>query len=79
VGTISTTEELKLSTLWHAFRLPHKGTKLTVGGRALTKHLQRDSTFSWGIEIKGTPEQINAKSDFLLQEIFDNVAWFNIY
>jgi hypothetical protein len=69
-------------TLIRTFNALHCPTaKLTVGARALSKHLGRDGThFFWGRQLHGSEESKNAQAAQLLeQRILPAVCWRNVY
>ena len=52
---------------------------LTVGARAMTKHVQRASGSYWG-SINGLNEkQRNDQANFKIRQILDEVVWINIH
>lgn len=79
VGTDLTAVPPERDILVASFNAYHKGTNLTVGGRALTKHIHRNGNMFWGTSLTGGPEKINKRANEVLDHILDNVAWCNIY
>ncbi|MEK7484608.1 MAG: hypothetical protein AABZ60_09800 [Planctomycetota bacterium] len=51
---------------------------LTVGARALTKHVHRSPDQFWG-EIKGSTEEKNKLSLHKISTILDQTTWWNIF
>lgn len=51
---------------------------LTVGARALTKHVHRAPDKFWG-EIKGSTEEKNALAIHKISTILDQTTWWNIF
>ena len=78
VGTVDN-ELPERTELIRTFNVPYKEAGLTAGGRALTKHVHRDSSEFWGGQIKGGVAAINARANALLDIILDNIGWYNIY
>lgn len=52
--------------------------KLSVGGKALSKHAHRCSSKFWG-EAKGPELEKNKQAAELLDKILDNATWINIH
>lgn len=71
------------SALLAAFRVPHEaGQVLTVGARALAKHIHRDETESWwggGGELKGTQAAKNAQAETVIARVLDGAVWCNVH
>jgi hypothetical protein len=58
---------------------PHTdGDRLTVAGRALTKHVHRSPEAFWG-EVTGSAEEKNAAALKVLKRILDNPTWWNVF
>jgi hypothetical protein len=52
--------------------------KLTVAGRALTKHVHRSAEAFWG-EVKGSVEEKNALAVHVLERILADPTWWNVF
>src|SRR5262245_3315281 len=61
-----------------ANKLHADGDKLTVAGRALTKHVHRSPEAFWG-EVTGSAEEKNAAALKVLNRILDNPTWWNVF
>jgi hypothetical protein len=55
----------------------YKG-QLSVGARALTKHLQRTGLAFWG-ELTGTEEEKSQTAQRLLRTVLENTTWWNVF
>ena len=54
------------------------GSRLTVGAKALTKHIPRDSTSHWG-SPGGSEEDLVSRAEEHLRNILQNPAWVNLH
>jgi hypothetical protein len=63
--------------LLRAAAQPYKG-QLSVGARALTKHLQRSGLGYWG-ELTGNDEAKNQRAHQVLQAVLENATWWNVF
>ena len=72
---------LHVSQLVASFSALHcQGAKLTVGARALAKHVHRDETQSWwGQPLSGSEGQKNALADAVLCRVLHSASWLNIH
>ena len=66
------------SQLMVAFNEKHKGQKMTVGGRAFSKHSIRDSAKFWGV-CTGKDDYINDEAVRCLERIIACAAWNNVF
>ncbi len=65
--------------LMAAANRPHaEGERLTVAGRALTKHVHRSAEAFWGV-VKGSAEEKNAAAVRVLDRILDGATWWNVF
>jgi hypothetical protein len=55
----------------------YKG-QLSVGARALTKHLQRTRLTFWG-ELAGNEEEKSRTAQQLIQTVLRNATWWNVF
>mmetsp|Transcript_10949 Transcript_10949/g.21424 ORF Transcript_10949/g.21424 Transcript_10949/m.21424 type:complete len:279 (+) Transcript_10949:68-904(+) len=55
-----------------------KGSNLTVGARALTKHCHRSSEGFWG-KIRGTEETLNQQALGVMNRLLNNCVWVNLH
>lgn len=68
------------SIIIEAFNKKHKqGANLTVGARALSKHVHRDQSNGWWGELKGSEQAKNEQSLKILNRILNDAAWINIH
>lgn len=65
------------SALLVAAQMPHLGDKLTVAGRALTKHSHRNDAF-WG-PVAGSSEEKNAAALAVVLHLLDEQTWWNVF
>lgn len=56
-----------------------KNNRLTVGGRALSKHSHRDASTSWWGVCTGTEKQKNTNANKILVKIFSSIGWLNLH
>lgn len=72
-----------LQQLWTSFHQPHcPGQILTVGARALSKHISRDETMTyWGSPntYNGSPGKKNAMADANLARLLSTAVWINTH
>jgi hypothetical protein len=52
--------------------------RLTVAGRALTKHVHRSPEAFWG-EVRGSAEEKNTAAVNVINRILDNPTWWNVF
>lgn len=55
----------------------HSG-KLSVGARALTKHLQRNEEAFWG-DLRGSEDQKTETAQTLIQSVLQGATWWNVF
>ncbi|KAL0220761.1 hypothetical protein RCL1_000615 [Eukaryota sp. TZLM3-RCL] len=56
-----------------------KKTRLTIAGRALTKHFVRDSSKSFWNSTQGSDEKKNQNAIFTVERILSDPTWINIH
>lgn len=60
--------------------LHHPSAKISVGARALSKHLGRDTSVKfWGSCLHGSEESKNAQAAVVLQTLLNDVVWRNVH
>lgn len=68
-----------LDQLLESAARPHTpGERLSVAGRALTKHVSRSTGSFWG-EVTGSGEAINEQATELIRKIIAGVTWWNVF
>lgn len=81
-GTIPDAIPPPKSTLLSSFMLPYKpnvkASTLTVGARALTKHVDRCSDRSWG-NIKGSDSDKNKFAMDVISDLIAHSHWLNVH
>lgn len=72
---------LSLDEQRRAFHALHCATaKLSVGARALSKHIGRDTTVRyWGLQLNGSEESKNAQASLVIEKILANAVWSNVH
>jgi hypothetical protein len=63
--------------LLRASARPYRG-RLSVGARALTKHLQRTRLAFWG-ELTGDEEEKSRTAQQLLRTVLQKATWWNVF
>lgn len=53
-------------------------SKITVGARALTKHVNRNTGEYWG-EVRGSEEKKNETARNIIEKILSNTTWWNVF
>ncbi|KAJ3272268.1 hypothetical protein HDV01_005807 [Terramyces sp. JEL0728] len=81
VGSIDTMFPPSLNQLLDAFEQPHSpADTLTVGSRALSKHVHRSSSGWYGVtRYSGTRDEKNQAAVQLIRRMIDNAVWLNIH
>ena len=80
--TVGSTENFPpdKTVLIKSFNKKHNpNANLTVGARALSKHVHRDHSAGWWGELKGSEEEKNEQSLKVLFRILNDAAWINIH
>lgn len=71
-----------IGELIHAFRSKNDvkgGARLSVGGRALTKHCKRSKDGWWGNGLVGSEKEKNEKAEAALRKVLAGACWLNIH
>jgi len=69
-------------TIRESFNTKHREgsrSELTVGARALAKHIHRASSQWWGDKVRGPEVERNATANLVLDRILDNATWQNMH
>lgn len=69
------------SDLYELFQQPHGKEEhiLSCGARALCKHYDRVATHQFWQHPTGTPTAKNSIATLMLDKIFDNASWRNVF
>ena len=79
VGSIESFPPSK-NVIIESFSEKHKpNATLSVGARALSKHVHRDQSKEWWGEFKGSEQEKNERSLRVLFRILNDAAWINIH
>ncbi|XP_009786150.1 uncharacterized protein LOC107774304 isoform X2 [Nicotiana tabacum] len=82
VGTVSEALPPPASTLISSFLLPHnpnaKGSTLTDGARAMSKHVNRSSDSYWG-SFSGSDSNKNRVALDVISDLITHCCWINVH
>ncbi|OIT07232.1 hypothetical protein A4A49_63112, partial [Nicotiana attenuata] len=82
VGTVSEALPPAASTLISSFLLPHnpnaKGSTLTDGARAMSKHVNRSSDSYWG-SFSGSDSDKNRVALDVISDLITHCCWINVH
>ncbi|KAJ3179973.1 hypothetical protein HDU85_004257 [Gaertneriomyces sp. JEL0708] len=80
-GTVFRLPPSKCSLI-EAFTRPHKGTLLTVGARALSKHYERkakDASHPYWVSLKGSEADKSEQAEQVVRQVLQDAEWKNVH